>query len=605
MKNLSIILSAVITLLFTQCTLDDKDVGPTYDIEVGQSVKHNISGVVVDENNQPVRDAQVDIMGTETVTDENGFFYLERVSVFEKHAYVKVHKQGYFLGSRSFYPTSGNNLVDIKLLKKNKVGSFDASNGGVVDFESVSIDMGAGFVTESGNEYTGKVNVSGKFIDPTADDIHDIMPGSLRAVSPDGESLLASFGMMAVELTDDAGNLLQLAKGNTAEISSPIPTDLASTAPEKLPLWYFNEDKGYWVEEGEATKVGNKYVGKVSHFSFWNCDIRVASREANGIIVHENGVPVANAVIIMKTDVAGVRQGLSCSEGKFRGLMPINVDINITVKGGTEGLRPYTITRRISSTENMGEIVIPDSYFPEPVNVSGSIVDCNNNPTGDIRLVVNGRYVVETNASGVFQTRLISNNSYRIYMMNKIDYRRQKEFVLSVADKDVTIPVMQFCPDGVAKKTLDVTYSENIKSYKCTYSIDGTEHSITGEFKVGMNIDKGQMSVLIGDGSRGAITGKFFEITMLSGLKMDGQPHFYTFNEDRTDKWIIDIATDLTPNEPIIPDGIRVDFFKWDLSPGGYSKVVFFGEFKEYDASGQKYINRAIENGVLEFTMNN
>ncbi len=88
-------------------------------------------------------------------------FYINNAKVYDKHAYVKVNKNGYFLGSRSFYPTDGNNLVDIKLLKKTIAGSFDAASGGKVEFESVNIEMGSGFVDESGNAYTGQVNVSG------------------------------------------------------------------------------------------------------------------------------------------------------------------------------------------------------------------------------------------------------------------------------------------------------------------------------------------------------------------------------------------------------------------------------------------------------------
>ena len=40
-----------------------------------------------------------------------------------------------------------------------------------------------------------------------------------------------------------------------------------------MPLWYFDEQKGMWVEEGVATKQGNQYVGTVNHFTDWNCDI--------------------------------------------------------------------------------------------------------------------------------------------------------------------------------------------------------------------------------------------------------------------------------------------------------------------------------------------
>ncbi|MFT5723964.1 MAG: hypothetical protein ACI9JN_001081 [Bacteroidia bacterium] len=588
------------TLLFSfsQCTLDKNDIQPDYEIEVGQSESHAISGVVVDENNQPVNNARVEIMGSITETDENGFFYVDKAKVYSKHAYVKVVKSGYFLGSRSFYPTSGTNIVDIKLLKKKLAGRFDATTGGTISFESVSIDMGSGFVTESGTTYTGNVNVNGAYIDPTADDINEIMPGSLRAISTDGESLLASFGMMVVELTDDNGNKLQLAEGNTAEISSPIPSELESTAPNTLPLWYFNEDKGYWVKEGEAKKVGNKYVGTVNHFSFWNCDIRIDAREANGTILHENGSAVQNVRILMRTSQAGDRQGNTCSKGQYKGLMPININIEFRISGGPEGLQTFIVNKTIPETGIIEPITIPDSYFPEPIAVTGTIVDCDDKTTEDARLVLGGRYVVPT-TNGTFAINLLSNSSHTMTLRHKTESLRQDLPNLKVGSLTMNLGNLKYCPDNTTTDQLDVNFLTNVKSFKASYEIDGSTHTINSGFRVGENKDKNQMSIHLGDVTQT----QYLNITMLSDLKMDGQPHFYTFSENKMTKWQINFSTDQSPNGQIIPNTIRIDFLKWDISPGGYSKIVFFGEFVEYDKATKRYINRSLTNGLIEFTM--
>jgi len=515
---------------------------------------------------------------------------------------VKVEKQGYFLGSRSFYPSPGTNLVDIKLLKKTKAGSFKATDGGVVNFETVSVDMGSGFVTESGTAYSGNVNVSGTYIDPTADDINQIMPGSLRSASVDGESLLASFGMMAIELTDDNGNPLQLSEGNTAELSASIPEELSSNAPATIPMWYFNEEKGYWVEEGEAQKIGNKYVGSVKHFSFWNYDIKIDAREANGTILHENGTPVQNVRIEMSTTQAGSRGGNTCTQGKYRGLMPINVDITMTISGGPKGLTPFKVNLIVPASGKIQDIVIPDDMFPEPIEVTGKIVDCNNKPTDEARVIIGGRYVATT-INGVFTAELLTNSNYSLSLRSKANYKKQKINDISTTQSNLNLGNLQFCPDG-ATNSVDVDYTDDIKSFSCSYYIDGTQFAINGDFLVGQNKDKNQMSIKIGDGARGTITGRFLEITMLSDFKMDGQPHFYTFKDDKSDKWMIDFTTDLTPNDAIVPEGIRVDFFKWDLSPGGYNKVIFFGAFQEFVAPTGQYVSRSLEDGEITFTMN-
>jgi len=598
--KLLLLLSIFYLLSFNRCALENDDIHPDFEINVGQAEEHTISGVVVDETDQPVADAHVDVMGAITKTDENGFFYINNAKVYDKHAYVKVNKNGYFLGSRSFYPTDGNNLVDIKLLKKTIAGSFDAASGGKVEFESVNIEMGSGFVDESGNAYTGQVNVSGAYIDPTSEEAGTTMPGSLRSVSPDGESLLSSFGMMAVELTGTNGSALQLAEGNTAEITSPIPSSLGANAPNSIPLWYFNEDKGYWVEEGEATKVGNAYIGSVKHFSFWNCDIPFDAREANGTIYYEDGTPVKYATMQLKANGARAAHGNTDQFGHFRGLMPINIDINITIRGGRLNIKPYNTIINIPSSGIIGDIIIPDEYFPEPVVVTGRVIDCESKKTDDVLVLIGGRYGVRT-SNGEFSFKIQPNTTQSVLLRNREDYVIQKMTPLKVEKSNKDMGELMFCPDP-PKEQLDVVYTDKIKSLTASYSIDGEVYSFS-DAKVGENKSKNQMGIVL-PADRFSTQGPFLSITMLSDFKPDGQPHYYTFHRGVLDKWIIDFSTSNKGIvEPILPNSVRVDFHKWDISPGGYSKIIFSGEFEEYDTDKKEYVRKIVQEGNIEFTM--
>jgi hypothetical protein len=598
-SKLLLLLSIFYLLSFSKCALENDDILPDYDIELGGAETHSISGVVVDENDQAVFDAQVDIMGTTTETDENGFFYVDEAKVYAKHAYVKVVKDGYFLGSRSFYPTKGNNLIDIKLLKKNIVGSFDAAAGGKITFESVNIEMGSGFVTESGDMYTGKVNVRGKFIDPTSEDAGAIMPGSLRAASMSGESLLSSFGMMAVELTGDNGSHLQLAEGNTAEITSPIPAGLSSDAPSTTPLWYFDEDKGYWIEEGEATKVGNAYVGTVKHFSFWNCDIPIDAREANGTIYYEDGSPAKFVTMYMNVNGARSASGNTDEYGRYRGLMPINRDISLSLRGGQVKVAPHKLTINIPSSGKVDDIIIPNSAYPIPVYVTGRIIDCESKNTDDVLVLIGGRYSAST-TDGAFTIKIPPQTTQSVLLRSKTDYLLQKIPPFKIENSNIDLGDLMFCPDP-PKEQLDVTFTDKIKSISANYSIDGNYYSFD-DAKVGENKSKGQMSIVLP--SNRVTTGTFLEVTMLSDFRMDGQPHYYTFHRGVLDKWKIDFSTsNKSLVEPILPNSIRVDFHKWDLSPGGSNKIIFSGEFEEYGYDKKEFVRRVVEQGNIEFTM--
>ena len=61
-------------------------------------------------------------------------------------------------------------------------------------------------------------------------DISETIPGSFMADNKEGKRVsLTSFGMLAVELESLTGETLQIAPGNTATLSIPIPPSIASS----------------------------------------------------------------------------------------------------------------------------------------------------------------------------------------------------------------------------------------------------------------------------------------------------------------------------------------------------------------------------------------
>src|SRR5690606_37192675 len=105
------------------------------------------------------------------------------------------------------------------------------------------------------------------------EDLHTQMPGMLMGVVDDEPQLMLSYGMVGVELSDAMGQPVQLAPGSPATVRFPVMASQQSDAPATIPLWWFDEDLGYWIQEGEAALVGTEYVGEVAHFSWWNIDV--------------------------------------------------------------------------------------------------------------------------------------------------------------------------------------------------------------------------------------------------------------------------------------------------------------------------------------------
>ncbi|HLZ89143.1 MAG TPA: carboxypeptidase-like regulatory domain-containing protein, partial [Puia sp.] len=239
------------------------------------TVTASVQGRVVDENDIPVEGATVTSGTASTSTDINGIFTFKNISLSSRFGFVKASKTGYFTGSRSVATDGGeSNFVSIQLIPRNETGNFAAASGGkimVFSGDTVSFSPSSVVNAVTNAAYTGTVHVFATYLNPTNDNLTKYMPGDLRGISTSGKEVaLQTYGMMSVELQDDAGNKLQLASGQQATITMAIPDLLQSTAPATIPLWYFNDSTGRWIQQGSATRQGNNYVGSVGHFTWWN-----------------------------------------------------------------------------------------------------------------------------------------------------------------------------------------------------------------------------------------------------------------------------------------------------------------------------------------------
>ena len=352
------------------------------------AVNASLAGVVYDEAGQPVVGATVTLNDYNTgtlskTTDARGSFIFRQVPMNAAGTFVIVEKLGYFNGSNRFFPKEDSkNYANIRLLLKSSIGSFSSGSGGEVsNAEGIKINFPANsIITSTGQLYDGNVNVAARWIDPTADGLAEIMPGNLVGVNRFNEEVaMATYGMMAVELTDDTGAELNIGNGQKAELTFPVPTELQDNAADEIPLWYFNEEYGLWQEEGTASLNGNNYVGQVSHFSFWNCDAPFPLVYISGTVVTENGVPVANAWVCV--DFASGNGYGSCgmtdNDGYFAGKMPANEELIMTVSqyaqcflSNATNIGPFDVDT------DLGNIEVAS---PDLVEVTGTVLDCNGN----------------------------------------------------------------------------------------------------------------------------------------------------------------------------------------------------------------------------------
>lgn len=126
---------------------------------------------------------------------------------------------------------------------------------------------------ERGQPPTGSVQVAISTVDLRSP---EQMPGDYTVrLSSGATRVMQSYGAGIIEITSGTRRY-NLKAGTTATVTIPIdPSQLTAggAIPATIPILFYNERDGLWVQEGSANRVGNNYVAVVKHFSAINTDL--------------------------------------------------------------------------------------------------------------------------------------------------------------------------------------------------------------------------------------------------------------------------------------------------------------------------------------------
>lgn len=335
-------------------------------------VNTSVVGIITDEDNMPIEGALVKLAGDEYLSDELGRFTAINVTLNSRGSVYTVEKAGYYKGIRRFKPQADAvEQTRVQLKKKSIIGSFNATIGGTVTTaDGLSITFPANAIVDAnGNLVFGNVNVAAAWIDPR---ISEQLPGSLFGLNSAVEEVsLISYSMAAVELSA-SGQEVNIAPETYATIEFPIPVDIRSSAPEEIPLWSLEEELGLWIEEGVAIKEGNKYIGNVSHFSFWNCDVAPDRVDVMGMVLNQNEVAVAGIKVKATSPNFGViGTAITNSLGFFGGQLPRGEIIKLEFENGDCESREMEVGPFDGNTF-LGDIVLE----MELGTIRGRVTDC-------------------------------------------------------------------------------------------------------------------------------------------------------------------------------------------------------------------------------------
>ena len=392
-------------------------------IDFGSNIQRDFMGRIVDQSSIPLDNVNITIGNKTAITDNNGMFVINDVSVKERLGFITAQKPGYLKGMRSVVPTTGTNMINIMLVAETLVSTVASGSSSEVTLSNgAKVSFDGAFKDENGNAYSGNVDVYMYHLETSNPAIEAIMPGNLQAENANGEErVLVSYGMLNVELKGASGEKLNIADGSVAQIELPINPAQNGVAPATIPLWHFDEVSGVWMEDGEATLVGGKYQGEVSHFSWWNWDAPFPAVILCINVVDANNNPLANLDIkLIESNAVNGRTAFTNGDGNICGFVPINEAFTLKAFDPC-GVEVFSSNIGSFAADTNYSLVLPSVTATV---ISGTLVNCaNTNVTNGYASIIYGNQLASVPVTnGDFTLSVIQCAALTSFSLEGVDY---------------------------------------------------------------------------------------------------------------------------------------------------------------------------------------
>ncbi|AKH68417.1 Carboxypeptidase regulatory-like domain [Spongiibacter sp. IMCC21906] len=348
--RLSLFLLFLVSTLLVGCGGGSSGGGGSSDVDTPDGVEEqrtgSVAGIVSNTvTGEPLSNVTVSSGERSAQTDSNGAFVLSGIPETSR-AVIQFALEGY---ESAFRPAevNENEQTDVTALMV-PVGiaeSVDPMMGGEIAIpnSAARVIFSPGTINSS-----EAVSVSLTDIDPASSAGN--MPGDYTAGDDDNPLPIESFGAISVNITSESGEEVDLIPGASATIRIPLSSRNANP-PTTIPLFYFDEETGRWVEEGTATlqTVDGEsfYEGTVEHFTVWNADDYLQTVQVMGCVENSDGERLNNVRITSNgIDYTGTSQAVTNSEGVFT--IPVRSSSSMTLRGQRGG--DITSTRAITTT---------------------------------------------------------------------------------------------------------------------------------------------------------------------------------------------------------------------------------------------------------------
>ncbi len=450
-------------------------------------------GNVLNVDGEPVPGAAVTCLSCvdniTVMTGDSGDFTFESVENEGDQAYLSITNSGNFDSYKRVALVEDKiNFTSIRLRSRSIIDRISTTEGGLIELDngaSLKLSEG-GIVNSEGNTYSGEYNVYFDWIDPTDPNLNETMMGDLSAIDTEGNLVgLSTFGMLQVELRTDDNEHLNLAGNTIAELQFPVPEELLDIAPDIIPLWSYDEDYGYWVEEGEAILFNGKYTGRVAHFSTWNVDAKTDPVSICGKIeIITRGTPIGLSFYDVRLcgDSFNSVGGWLCHDGSYTfNNVPSSENIQLKIYDFCGTLLHVENLGAFSEDTKIDPIVVPDTEGFELVNISGNALNCDSTNIENGQIFVDfdtRRYLFPIEESGNFDfgVPICGNETGSMEILNGDNLKSSAPIQISRINKSFVFDDILICEESEEYFYLDIINSNNaedsIFSYLISHPID-------------------------------------------------------------------------------------------------------------------------------------
>lgn len=347
-------------------------------------VQSTVRGQVVDESGLPLSNVSLQISGETTTSDADGNFHFDKVDVKKEGGDIVIARgDGFFEGvSHANFTAEGSSFLEVRLMEKGNPDRIDPSSEQVISKTNglkITVPQNS-IIDADGLVHEGTVQVFSRWIDPTDENVGGIMPGALTATDANGdEKVLATYGMLALDLESEFGEKLELKPGDELTVEMPIPSELEGDAPDEMPLWEYDLEEGKWLEKGVCKKLSSSYICNIPNSGIWNCDVPLEAICLSAKVLNMDLTPASFLKVVVEdlTDNF-IYWGYTDEEGFFCGSVPEAAPLLMTILDHCDNVLYTAEIGPFSMDTDLEDIILEDDVSEFQINVMGSMALCQN-----------------------------------------------------------------------------------------------------------------------------------------------------------------------------------------------------------------------------------